>query len=153
MTITGYQVQIKWAVGGNWVPPNPPTQATLSKTFTNLQPNRAHVARVRTVSAAGVGNWSPEGTGSTPAPPPPGVTGSIPALAVNVGASADVDVSAYFTGNGLSYAATSSALSTASVAVNGATVTVCGKAAGSATITVTARNADGKCPAAVCRHG
>ena len=44
VTITGYQVQIKWAVGGNWVPPNPPTQTTLSKTFTNLQPNRAHVA-------------------------------------------------------------------------------------------------------------
>ena len=142
--ITGYQVQIKWATGGTWAPASPPTQTALSKTFGNLQPNRAHVARVRTVNSAGeFGNWSLEGTGSTSALPPPGVTGSIPALAVDVGASTDVDVSTYFTGNGRSYAATSSAPGTASAAVAGTALTVCGEAAGSATITVTARTAGG----------
>ena len=77
--------------------------------------------------------------------PPPGVTGSsIPALAVNVGASAVVDVSGYFTGSGLSYAATSDTIGVATVSVSGTTVTVRGVAAGSATITVTARNTGGR---------
>ena len=138
VSFTGYQVQIKEAEGGHWTPIYPATQTTLSKTFTNLQSDRAHVARVRTVNSEGVSAWSPEG--STLAA---GVTGSIPALAVNVGASAGVEVAEYFTGNGRSYTATSSAGSTASVVANGATVTVCGEAAGSATITVTARNAKG----------
>ncbi len=73
---------------------------------------------------------------------PPKAVGSISAQSLTVGgAAASVDVSSKFSdsdGNSLTYSATTSAASVATVSVSGSTVTMTPVAAGSATITVTA---------------
>ena len=72
----------------------------------------------------------------------PELVGSIPAQTVSLTASAvTVDVSSYFSdadNNPLTYSATSSDTSKATVSLSGATLTITGVVAGSATITVTA---------------
>ena len=72
----------------------------------------------------------------------PTTVGSIPAQTVSLTASAvTVDVSSYFSdadNNPLTYSATSSDTSKATVSLSGATLTITGVVAGSATITVTA---------------
>ena len=75
--------------------------------------------------------------------------GTIPAQTVKVGsttATADVDVSSYFTDaddDTLTYTASSSDTAKATVSVSSATVTITAVAAGTATITVTATDPDG----------
>ena len=72
--------------------------------------------------------------------------GSIPAHTVDVGQTATLDVSPYFTdadGDALSYAASSSDPSVAVVSASGATVTVTAVAKGSVTVTVTATDPGG----------
>ena len=72
----------------------------------------------------------------------PTTVGTIPAQTVSIGGSAGtVDLSSYFSdpdGNPLTYSATSSDTSKATVSVSGATVSITPVATGSATITVTA---------------
>ena len=90
------------------------------------------------------------GDGPT-APPPvpnrgPQPTSSIPAQTVEVGQTVALDVSTYFTdpdGDPLSYAASSSDPSVATVAVSGAMVTVSARAKGSVTVTMTATDPGG----------
>ena len=77
---------------------------------------------------------------------PPQRVGSIPAQSIDVGASATVVASSYFSdpdGDVLTYTATSSNLSVARESVSGSIVTITGVSSGSATITVTARDPDG----------
>jgi len=77
---------------------------------------------------------------------PPQRVGSIPAQSINVGASATVVASSYFSdpdGDALTYTATSSTPTVARTSVSGSTVTISGLAAGSTTVTVTARDPDG----------
>ncbi len=76
----------------------------------------------------------------------PEAVGSIPGQNVSVGGTAAVGVSSYFRdpdGDALTYTATSSASSVASVSVSGSSVTIGGVAAGTATVTVTARDPGG----------
>ena len=72
----------------------------------------------------------------------PAAKGSIPTQTVTAGNSAkQIDVSSYFTdpdGDTLTYTASSSAVSKATVTVSNGTLTVSGKAVGSSTVTVTA---------------
>lgn len=85
----------------------------------------------------------------TPAPPanrPPVATGTIPAANIFVDDTVTVDVSAYFSdpdGDRLSYDATVSPGTVASVSVAGSVVTIVGVARGLGTVTVTARDPDG----------
>ena len=77
---------------------------------------------------------------------PPSAVGSVPAQTVEVGRSATVDVSQYFSdpdGDALAYSATSSSTSVARASVSGSTVTITGARAGRATITVTASDPEG----------
>ena len=98
-----------------------------------------------TVTAANTGGSVTQTFGVTvaAATPPPTATGTIPAVAVTVGASEDVDVASSFSGTVDSYSAVSSDETKATVAVSSSTVTVTGVAAGTATVTVTASNASG----------
>ncbi len=85
----------------------------------------------------------------TPAPPanrPPVATGTIPAANIFVDDTVTVDVSAYFSdpdGDRLSYDATVSPGTVASVSVAGSVVTIVGAARGLGTVTVTARDPGG----------
>ncbi len=85
----------------------------------------------------------------TPAPPanrPPVATGTIPAANIFVDDTVTVDVSAYFSdpdGDRLSYDATVSPGTVASVSVAGSVVTIVGVARGLGTVTVTARDPGG----------
>ena len=72
--------------------------------------------------------------------------GSIPSQSLNPGGTATVDVAPYFTdpdGDALSYTASSSSTTVVRTAVLGSAVIITGVTAGSATITVTARDPDG----------
>ena len=76
----------------------------------------------------------------------PETVGSIPSQTIDEGESTTIDASRYFRdpdGNRLSYSATSSDGSTATVSVSGSTVTIEGVARGTTTITVTASDPDG----------
>ncbi|MDE0357747.1 MAG: putative Ig domain-containing protein [Gammaproteobacteria bacterium] len=76
----------------------------------------------------------------------PEAVGTIPSQSVVTGQAAPVDVSPYFRdpdGDALIYAATSSAPAVVSVSVSGSSVRITGVAAGSATVTVTARDPGG----------
>ena len=73
-------------------------------------------------------------------PVPPSSTGTIAAQNLNVGDTTTVNVSGYFSGNVDSYSVTSSDATKATAALNGPILTIAGVAAGSPTITVTARN-------------
>ena len=85
----------------------------------------------------------------TPAPPanrPPVATGTIPAALIFVDDTVTVDVSAYFSdpdGDRLSYDATVSPGTVASVSVAGSVVTIVGVTRGLGTVTVTARDPGG----------
>ena len=76
----------------------------------------------------------------------PRPVGSIPAQTLNTGGTRSIGVSQYFNdpdGDPLTYTATSSNTSVATVSVLGSTVTIRAVATGSATITITARDPDG----------
>ena len=76
----------------------------------------------------------------------PRTRGSIPGQTLDVGATATVDVSSYFSDpdqDALSYRASTSNANVATVSVSGSTVTITGAASGTATITVTARDPGG----------
>lgn len=82
----------------------------------------------------------------TPTNRAPESAGSIPDQTLNVGDTATLDLSPYFTdadGDSLSYAAGSSVAPVVSVSVSDATLTVAGVAAGSASVTVTASDPAG----------
>lgn len=82
----------------------------------------------------------------TPTNRAPESAGSIPGQTLNVGDTATLDLSSYFTdadGDPLSYAAASSVAAAVSVSVSDATLTVAGVAAGSASVTVTATDPAG----------
>lgn len=77
---------------------------------------------------------------------PPQRVGSIPAQAVNIGASVTLNAAGYFSdpdGDALTYTATSSTPTVARVSASGSTVTITGLTAGSATLIVTARDPKG----------
>ena len=77
---------------------------------------------------------------------PPTASGSIAAQTLTVGESVTVNAASLFTdpdGDALTYAVMSSAPGTASVALSGTTLTVTAVSAGTATITVTARDPRG----------
>ena len=77
---------------------------------------------------------------------PPTASGSIAAQTLTVGESVTVNAASLFTdpdGDALTYAVMSSAPGTASVALSGTTLTVTAVSAGTATITVTARDPGG----------
>ncbi len=76
----------------------------------------------------------------------PEAVGTIPNQPVNAGSSRSVDVSSYFRdpdGDALTYTGASSNTAVATVAVSGARVTISGVAAGTANVTVTARDPGG----------
>ena len=76
----------------------------------------------------------------------PEPVGTIPALTVETGRTATLEVASYFRdpdGDALTYAVASSDTNVAAVGRSGSTVTVRGVRAGTATITVTARDPDG----------
>ncbi|MCZ0933583.1 MAG: Ig-like domain-containing protein [Gemmatimonadetes bacterium] len=76
----------------------------------------------------------------------PEATGTIPAVTVVANASTTIDASSRFRdrdGDPLSYTAETSATAVASVAVSGSTVTITGVAAGTAVVTITARDPGG----------
>lgn len=84
--------------------------------------------------------------GTKPVNKPPSPVGRIPDQVVAVDSAVVVDVRPYFAdpdGDTLTYAATSSGTATAAVAVSGSMVTVMGVAAGSTSVTVTARDPEG----------
>ena len=78
---------------------------------------------------------------------PPRATGSVPAQTLTVGgAAASVNVARYFTdpdGDRLTYTARSSRTGVVTASVSGSTVTLSPVSAGTATVTVTARDPDG----------
>ena len=89
------------------------------------------------------GALSPVGTGASEVSAP-AATGSFPAVELVVGGAArGVDAAGYFSGTVSSYRAASSAVSVVSVSVSGSSVTLAPRAAGSATVTVTATNSAG----------
>ena len=97
------------------------------------------------VCVAGCGDGDAP-TVPTPTNRAPEPAGSIPGQTLNVGDTATVALSSYFTdadGDSLSYAAASSVAAVVSVSVSGATLTVAGVAAGSADVTVTATDPAG----------
>ena len=76
----------------------------------------------------------------------PRTRGSIPGQTLDVGATATVDVSSYFSDpdqDALSYGASTSNARVATASMSGSTVTITGVASGTATITVTARDPGG----------
>ena len=80
----------------------------------------------------------------TVAPAAPAAVGSVPALTLAEHEAGTVTASDYFAGERVTYDAESSDTEVATVAVDGAVVTVTAVAAGSATITVRATNEGGK---------
>ena len=131
-----------------------------SATSSNSNVARASVSGfTATITAAGAGSTTvtvtardPEGLSATqqlavtvPNRPPSRV-GSVPAQTVEVGRSATVNVSPYFSdpdGDALAYSATSSNTNVARASVSGSTVTIAAASAGSTTITVTASDPEG----------
>ena len=99
--------------------------------------------------AAGCGGG--DGGGATPVEPgasnrPPVAVGTIPARTLTAGETITVEVASYFgdpDGDPLTYAASTSSASVASVTVSGTTLTIIGVAEGTATVTVTARDPGG----------
>ncbi len=76
----------------------------------------------------------------------PEPVGAIPSQTITVGQTVTIDAAQYFNdpdGNPLTYGASTSSASIASVSVSGATLTIVGVAAGSATVTVTASDPGG----------
>ena len=96
-----------------------------------------------TVTATNAGGSAEQAFAVTVVPPAPAAVGSIEAATLTEGATHMVTASDYFAGEGVTYTAESSDPGVATVAVDGAVVTVTAGAAGSATITVTATNAGG----------
>ena len=85
-----------------------------------------------------------------PPPPPPNrapvAVGSIPAIAVDAGATASLDVAGYFSdadGDALTFSAGSSNDAAATVSMDGSSATITGVADGTAVVTFTARDPDG----------
>ncbi|WP_419167239.1 Ig-like domain-containing protein [Candidatus Palauibacter sp.] len=84
-----------------------------------------------------------------PLPPPnraPVAVGSIPAIAVDAGATASFDAAGYFSdadGDALTFSAGSSNAAAATVSMAGSSATVTGVADGTAVVTITARDPDG----------
>ena len=77
---------------------------------------------------------------------PPQREGTVPAQSIDAGEAATVDAASYFSdpdGDQLSYAATSSNSTVATVSRQGSQVTITGVAPGTATVTVTASDTDG----------
>ena len=120
--------------------------ATARETHSSRLPRPVLVAATL---AALIGAGCGDGATEPPPPPPnraPVASGSIPAQTVAVDATATVNVAGYFSdpdGNALTYAATSSNAAVVSVSVAGSVVTLGGVAAGTATVTVTARDSGG----------
>ena len=96
-----------------------------------------------TVTATNAGGSAEQAFAITVLPPAPAAVGSIEAATLTEGATHMVTASDYFEGEGVTYTAGSSDTAVASVAVDGAAVTVTAVAVGSAAITVTATNAGG----------
>ncbi len=74
----------------------------------------------------------------------PSVVGSPPPITLDAGESETVNAGALFSGNSLSYTASSSDVGVATAVVTAATVTVTGVRKGTATVTLTASNAAGE---------
>ena len=96
-----------------------------------------------TVTATNAGGSAAQAFAVTVVPPAPTAAGSIEVATLTEGATHMVTASEYFAGGGVAYAAQSSDPAVATVAVDGAAVTVTAVAAGSATIGVTATNEGG----------
>ena len=78
---------------------------------------------------------------------PPTPVGTIPNQSVETGETVRINASLYFTdpdGDALAYTATSSITGVVDVSVSGSTVAITGVIAGSATVTITARDPDGR---------
>ena len=101
-----------------------------------LDPSTSYEFQLRASNADGAGPWSDSATGSTTGPPV--AAGTIPDLALNLGASQDVNVAQYFSGAVDSYSAASGDADKVDVSVTGSVVSVSALAEGHATITVTA---------------
>ena len=140
--ITGYEGQYRVSGSSDAFTDAGVNSSAPTIAYMGLNPDMEYEVQVRAVNADGNGAWSASGTISTSAPAPM-ASGSIDAVSVAVGATQDVDVSAYFTGTVDTYMASSSDDTKATVAVSGSTVTVTGVAEGAATITVTATNSGG----------
>ncbi len=77
---------------------------------------------------------------------PPQASGTIPAQSIEAGSAVTVDVSAYFTdpdNDALAYTVATSNAGVATASRTGSNVTISGRAPGTATVTVTARDTDG----------
>ena len=96
-----------------------------------------------TVTATNAGGSAEQAFAVTVAPLAPTAVASIEAATLTEGATHMVTASDYFSGEGVAYTAESSDMEVATVAVDGAVVTVTAVATGSATVTVTATNAGG----------
>ena len=101
---------------------------------------------------AGLAGWAVAcGDGATEPPPPPPnrapvAVGTIPAQTVTAGETVTFGLASYFNdpdGDALSYAATTSNPGIASPTISGSTLTIAGVSAGTATVTVTARDSGG----------
>ncbi len=98
------------------------------------------------VALATAGILTCDGGTEPPANQAPRAVGTIPEQVVEVDSAVVVDVASYFAdpdGDTLTYSAVSSSVANATVSVTGSMVTVTGVAAGSAMVTVTARDAEG----------
>ena len=96
-----------------------------------------------TVTATNAGGSAEQSFVVMVLPPAPAAVGSIEAATITEGGTHEVTASDYFSGEGVTYGAESSDAGAASVAVDGAAVTVTALAVGSAAVTVTATNAAG----------
>ncbi len=96
-----------------------------------------------TVTATNSGGSAEQRFAVTVLPPAPAPVGSIGAVTLAEGETHVEDVSAHFSGRGITYTAESSNAAVATVATEAAAVTVKAVAPGDATVTVTATNAGG----------
>ena len=131
--VTGYEVSVT---------PDGIVHASRSGSQLTLTGLAAGSATV-TVTATNAGGSAEQSFAVTVLPPAPVTVGSIAAATITEGATHVVTASDYFDGEGIAYAAASSDTGVATVAVDGAVVTVTAVAVGSATVTVTATNAAG----------